>query len=78
MPEGKLYDGPRQLRFEGFVTDKAGLPTFRYRLNAEETQPVAVCVMTDENKDKRWVTDNAGNLLCAKVAKAVYDHFAEK
>jgi beta-lactamase class A len=44
----------------------------------KETQPVAVCVMTDENKDQRWVADNAGNLLCAKVAKAVYDHYAEK
>ena len=44
----------------------------------KQTQPIALCVMTDENKDQRWVTDNAGNLLCAKVAKAVYDHFAEK
>jgi hypothetical protein len=44
----------------------------------KETQPVALCVMTDENKDQRWVPDNAGNLLCAKVAKAVYDHYAEK
>jgi len=44
----------------------------------KETQPVAVCVMTDDNKDQRWVADNAGNLLCAKVAKAVYDHYAEK
>lgn len=44
----------------------------------KETQPVAVCVMTDENKDQRWVNDNAGNLLCAKVAKAVYDHYSEK
>jgi hypothetical protein len=30
--------------------------------------PVAVCVMTNENEDKRWVTDNAGNRLCAEVA----------
>jgi beta-lactamase class A len=44
----------------------------------KETQPVAVCVMTDENKDQRWVSDNAGNLLCAKVAKAVYDYYSEK
>jgi beta-lactamase class A len=40
-------------------------------------QPVAVCVMTDRNKDQRWVPDNAGNLLCAKVAKEVYDHFSK-
>jgi beta-lactamase class A len=37
--------------------------------------PVALCVMSCENEDKRWVPDNAGNRLCALVAKAVYDHF---
>jgi beta-lactamase class A len=37
--------------------------------------PVAVCVLTDENQDKRWVTDNAGNRLCADVARVVFDHF---
>ena len=40
-----------------------------------QLQPVAVCVLTDENKDQSWTPDNAGNLLCAKVAKEVYDHF---
>ena len=39
---------------------------------------VAVCVLTDENDDKRWVPDNAAQVLIAKVAKEVYDHFAEK
>jgi beta-lactamase class A len=37
--------------------------------------PVAVCVLSCENEDKRWVVDNAGNRLCADVARAVYDHF---
>ncbi len=37
--------------------------------------PVAVCVMSCENKDTRWVADNAGNRLCAEIARAVYDHF---
>jgi beta-lactamase class A len=37
--------------------------------------PVIVCVMSCENQDKRWVPDNAGNRLCAEIAKAVYDHF---
>jgi beta-lactamase class A len=41
-------------------------------------QPVAVCVLTDQNKDQSWTPDNAGNLLCAKVAKEVYDYFAGK
>jgi beta-lactamase class A len=40
--------------------------------------PIALCVMTAENKDQRWVADNAGNLLCAKVAKEVYDYFHRK
>lgn len=42
--------------------------------------PVALCVLTDENDDKRWVVDNAAQLLIAKIAKEVYDHFggAEK
>jgi len=37
---------------------------------------VAVCVLTTNNKDQRWHADNAGNLLCARVAKEVYEHFA--
>jgi beta-lactamase class A len=37
--------------------------------------PVAVCVLTDDNEDRRWVPDNAGNRLCAEVARAVYDQF---
>jgi beta-lactamase class A len=39
--------------------------------------PVAVCVLTDENDDKRWVIDNAAQVLIAKIAKEVYDHFGE-
>jgi beta-lactamase class A len=37
--------------------------------------PAAVCVLSCENQDKRWVPDNAGNRLCAEIARAVYDHF---
>jgi len=37
--------------------------------------PVAVCVLSCENEDKRWVADNAGNRLCAEIARAVYDHY---
>lgn len=36
---------------------------------------IAVCVLSDNNQDRRWVSENAGNMLCAKVAKEVYDHF---
>jgi D-alanyl-D-alanine carboxypeptidase (penicillin-binding protein 5/6)/beta-lactamase class A len=37
--------------------------------------PVAVCVLTNENEDQRWKPDNAGNVLCANVGQAVYEHF---
>ena len=37
---------------------------------------VVLCVLTARNEDRRWDRDNAGNLLCARVAKEVYDHFA--
>lgn len=42
--------------------------------------PVALCVLTNENADQRWVVDNAGQVLLAKIARAVYEHFgaAEK
>ena len=40
--------------------------------------PVAVCVLTDGNEDTSWKPDNAGNLLCAKVAREVYEYFAAK
>jgi D-alanyl-D-alanine carboxypeptidase (penicillin-binding protein 5/6)/beta-lactamase class A len=37
--------------------------------------PVAVCVLTNDNEDKAWRTDNAGNVLCARIAQEVYRHF---
>jgi beta-lactamase class A len=36
--------------------------------------PVALCVMTADNKDHRWCVDNAGNVVCADIAKAVADY----
>jgi len=44
----------------------------------KKTHPVAVCVLTNDNEDKRWVVDNAGQVTIAKIGKAVYDYFAEK
>jgi beta-lactamase class A len=37
--------------------------------------PIAVCVLTRENDDRRYDPDNAGNRLCAQVAREVFDHF---
>lgn len=39
---------------------------------------VAVCVLTADNEDKSWRSDNAGNVLCGKVAKEVYDYVGAK
>lgn len=37
--------------------------------------PVLVCVLTNDNEDKRFVKDNAGNKLCADMAKAIVEHY---
>ena len=37
--------------------------------------PVVLCVLSCENEDTRWVPDNAGNLLCAEVARVVFQYF---
>ena len=42
----------------------------------EEEDPVAVCVPTNGNEDGRWVLDNAAQVTIAKIANAVYDHYA--
>jgi len=39
--------------------------------------PVALCVLTEKNEDQSWRPDNAGNMLCARVAKEVYDYFSK-
>ncbi|VTS02518.1 serine hydrolase [Tuwongella immobilis] len=38
--------------------------------------PVAICVLTAKNRDQSWKADNAGNRLCADVAKVVYQHYS--
>lgn len=39
---------------------------------------VALCVLTAENEDQRWVRDNAGNRLCAEIAREVYRYFRDQ
>ncbi len=36
-------------------------------------EPIALCVLTAKNEDQRWSDDNSANVLCAKIAKAVFD-----
>jgi beta-lactamase class A len=40
--------------------------------------PIAVCVLSERNHDRRYHPDNAGNRLCAEIARAVYDQFQPK
>ena len=37
--------------------------------------PIAVCVLTANNEDRRWSDDNEGQVLCGKIARIAYDHF---
>lgn len=37
--------------------------------------PVALCVLTADNEDHRWLPDNAGNRLCADIGREVFEHF---
>jgi D-alanyl-D-alanine carboxypeptidase (penicillin-binding protein 5/6)/beta-lactamase class A len=71
-------------KFPRFLPDDANIAHKTGSVNKARTDAgilylpsgaVALCVLTDENQDTRWKPDNAGNVLCAKVAKDVYDHF---
>ena len=39
--------------------------------------PVAFCILTAANEDKRWVRENAAEVLLANVAKEIYDRFGK-
>ena len=36
---------------------------------------IAICVLTNDNKDRSWSDNNASNLLCGKIARAAFDYF---
>lgn len=60
------------------VRTDAGIIFVPDAADKKKTTPVAVCVLTNENEDQRWVIDNAGQVTIAKVGKAVYDYFSKK
>lgn len=39
--------------------------------------PIAMCVMTNENEDQSWSPTNEGDVLCSKIAQAVYRYYTE-
>jgi hypothetical protein len=56
-----------------FVPDPTHTPKEK---EARRTIPIAVCVLTNENEDVRWVLDNAAQVTIADIGKAVFDHYA--
>jgi serine-type D-Ala-D-Ala carboxypeptidase (penicillin-binding protein 5/6) len=40
--------------------------------------PIAYCILTDKNKDRRWTDDNAGDAFCAEAGAAIYHYFNPK
>lgn len=43
-----------------------------------EGGPVALCVLTADNEDRSWKTDNAANVLIGRVAQQVHQYFVGK
>jgi hypothetical protein len=73
-----------QVKFRRFLPDGARLAYKTGSVDESRTAagilytpggPVAVCVLTTENEDRRWTRDNAGDLLCAEIAREVFAHF---
>ncbi len=40
--------------------------------------PIAFCILTNKNKDHRWVDDNEGEKFCADAGLVIYNHFNPK
>jgi hypothetical protein len=36
---------------------------------------LALCVLTAENEDQSWTPENAGDRLCAEIAREVFAYF---
>ncbi|HVH13661.1 MAG TPA: serine hydrolase [Longimicrobium sp.] len=66
-----LPDGARAAHKSGDVDQSRNDCGILYGPDA----PVAVCVMTRENRDTSYATDNPANLLIARIGAEVYRHF---
>lgn len=60
------------------VRTDAGIIYVPTKADAKKTRPIAICVLTNENTDQRWVLDNAGQVTIANIGKAVYEHFHQQ
>ncbi len=45
---------------------------------ASPAGPIAFCILTDKNKDRRWTDDNEGDTFCAEVGATAYEYFNAK
>lgn len=56
----------------------AGIVSVRDPADKKVKPLFAICVLTNENEDKRWAADNAAQVTIGKITRAAYDYFAEK
>ncbi len=76
LPPGTVV-GHKTGSLDAAKTD-AGIVYYRDPADKKKLKPLfALCVLTDDNEDKRWVADNAAQITIGKIAKAAYDHFTE-
>jgi len=48
MPDGKVYMGPKAMRFDGYSLDPGGNPTFKYRVTPDEGKSTLVVAETPQ------------------------------
>jgi beta-lactamase class A len=60
------------------VRTDAGILYVPTKADPKKTRPVAICVLTNENADQRWVIENAAQVTIAKIGKAVFEYYHEK
>jgi beta-lactamase class A len=54
----------------------AGIVSVRDPADKKVKPLYAICVLTNDNEDQRWLVDNAAQVTIGKIAKAAFDHFS--
>ncbi|HET6572490.1 MAG TPA: serine hydrolase [Fimbriiglobus sp.] len=54
----------------------AGIVSVRDPADKKVKPLFAICVLTNDNEDKRWLVDNAAQVTIGKIAKAAFDYFS--
>jgi len=60
------------------VRTDAGILYIPNPKDAKAKIPVAVCVLTNENKDTRWTKDNEGEATIGKIGQAIYEAYSKQ